>query len=332
MSAVPANVVNFKLPKRKPKVIEKEAPPDKRTVAVLPIRAINDKAITDACFRTLAALCSYCNRAGITWVSQKRLAEDMKVSRQAITKQLTKLKAAGYVEITRKGFRGERSNTLRVIFDPTLTAQDAIAVTSGIEDTRPPDQIKREEELRNIMADNELPDLSPEQIKANMKRLEALLGTLGRPSNFRTHQPTTLGALMADTKPVKKRTRSAQPKVAQNTITDTKTSDHRQPDAVANETDQNSVNLGQPEVAQNTLHRQPHRQPNRVAKNTENIGLIELYKVYEINKKGLIKDSDMKWAALAVEVGVTESEMVAAMSQVETLAEACKLVLEARGL
>ena len=137
---------------------------------------------------------------------------------------------------------------------------------------------------------------------------------------------------MADTKPVKKRTRSAQPKVAQNTITDTKTSDHRQPNTVANETDQNSVNLGQPEVAQNTLHRQPHRQPNRVAKNTENIGLIELYKVYEINKKGLIKDSDMKWAALAVEVGVTESEMVAAMSQVESLAEACKLVLEARGL
>ena len=313
----PANVVDFKLPKRKPKVIEKEAPPDKRTVAVLPIRAINDKGITDACFRTLAALCSYCNRAGITWVSQKRLAEDMKVSRQAITKQLTKLKAAGYVEITRKGFRGERSNTLRVIFDSTLSAQDAIAVTSGIEDTRPPEQIKREEELRNIMADNDLPDLSPEQIKANMKRLEALLGTLGRPSNFRTHQPQTLGALMADTKPVQKRTRSAQPKVAHNTSPDTNTVQHRQPNTVANE---------------EGLHRQPHRQPNGVAKNTENIGIERLYKVYEINKKGLIKDSDMKWANLAVEVGVTESEMVAAMAQVETLAEACKLVLDARGL
>jgi DNA-binding transcriptional ArsR family regulator len=328
MSAVPANVVDFKLPKRKPKVIEKEAPPDKRTVAVLPIRAINDKGITDACFRTLAALCSYCNRAGITWVSQKRLAEDMKVSRQAITKQLTKLKAAGYVEITRKGFRGERSNTLRVIFDPTLTAQDAIAVTSGIEDTRPPEQIKREEELRNIMADNDLPDLSPEQIKANMKRLEALLGTLGRPSNFRTHQPQTLGALMADTKPVQKRTRSAQPKVAHNTSPDTNTVQHRQPNTVANEEGLHR----QPESVNNTLHRQPHRQPNRVAKNTENIGLIELYRLYEIKKKGLIKDSDMKWANLAVEVGVTESEMVAAMSQVETLAEACRLVLDARGL
>jgi hypothetical protein len=256
----------------------------------------------------------------------------MKVSRQAITKQLTKLKAAGYVEIKSKGFRGERSNTLRVIFDPTLTAQDAIAVTSGIEDTRPPEQIKREEELRAIMADNDLPDLSQEQIEANMKRLKALLGTLGQPSNFRTHQPQTMGALMGTTKPVQKRTRSAQPKVAQNMITETKTDDHRQPDTVANETDQNSVNLGQPEVAQNTLHRQPHRQPNRVAKNTENIGLIELYKVYEINKNMMVTDSDMKWGELAVEVGVTEAEVVAALKTAPDLAHACRAILESRGL
>jgi hypothetical protein len=40
----------------------------------------------------------------------------------------------------------------------------------------------------------------------------------------------------------------------------------------------------------------------------------------------------MKWANLAVEVGVTESEVVAAMAQVDTLAEACRLVLDAKGL
>ena len=133
---------------------------------------------------------------------------------------------------------------------------------------------------------------------------------------------------MADTKPVKKRTRSAQPLVAHNTSPETKTSDHRQPNAVANEEGLHK----QPESVNNTLHRQPHRQPNRVAKNTENIGLIELYRLYEIKKKGLIKDSDMKWSSLAVEVGVTESEMEAAIEKTETLAEACKLVLDARGL
>ena len=323
MSAVPTNVVDFKLPKRKPRVLEKEAPPDRRMVAVVPIRAITDKTLTDACFRTLAVLCSYCNRAGITWVSQKRLADDMKVSRQAITKQLVKLRAAGYVEITRKGFRGERSNTLRVVFDTTLSAQDAIAITSGIEDTRPPDQRKREEELRSIMADNDLPDLSPEQIQANMRRLKALLGTLGSPSNFRTHQPQTMGELMATTKPIPKarKPRSAQPKVAPTevetgVVKGDQGQSHRQPDTVANE---------------EGLHRQPDRQPNGVAKNTKNIGLIELYKVYELRKNRLIKDSDMKWGSLAVEVGVTESEMVAAIEQTESLGDACRMVLEAKG-
>lgn len=323
MTAIPTNVVDFKLPKRKPRVLEKEAPPDRRMVAVVPIRAITDKTLTDACFRTLAVLCSYCNRAGITWVSQKRLADDMGVFRQAITRHLAKLRAAGYVEITRKGFRGERSNTLRVVFDATLTAQDAIAITSGIEDTRPPDQRKREEELRSIMADNDLPDLSPEQIQANMRRLKALLGTLGSPSNFRTHQPQSMEALMATTKPIPKarKPRSAQPKVAPTevetgVVKGDEVSTHRQPDTVANE---------------EGLHRQPDRQPNRVAKNTKNIGLIELYKVYELRKNRLIKDSDMKWGELAVEVGVTESEMVAAIEQTETLADACRQVLEAKG-
>jgi hypothetical protein len=40
----------------------------------------------------------------------------------------------------------------------------------------------------------------------------------------------------------------------------------------------------------------------------------------------------MKWSALVVEVGVTESEMVAAIQSTNSLAEACKQVLEARGL
>jgi predicted transcriptional regulator len=337
MSAVPANVVDFKLPKRKPKVIEKEAMPDRRSLAVVPIRAAVDKTLTDACFRTLAVLCSYCNRAGITWVSQKRLAEDMKVSRQAITKQITKLRAAGYVEITRKGWRGERSNTLRVVFDTTLTAQDAIAITSGIEDTRPPDQAKREEELRNIMADNDLPDLSPEQIQANMRRLKTLLGTLGSPTQFRTHEPQSMETLMATTKPIAKRKpRSAQPKVALTQVgTDVLKGDreqtHRQPDAVANE---DTIHRQPNTVAyEEGLHRQPDRQPNGVAKNTKNIGLIEVYKMYELNKKNVvITELDMKWSALVVEVGTSASDLVAAIQSTDSLAEACKLVLEAKGL
>ena len=134
----------FQLPKR-PRIKEKDAPPDQRKVCIMPIRALTDPKLTDGAVRILALLCSYCNRAGLTWVSQKRLAEDMKTSRQNITNQLAKLREAGYVEIVRKGFRGERCNTLRVIFDPSISAEDAIAMTSNKEDTRPP-AIREEQE------------------------------------------------------------------------------------------------------------------------------------------------------------------------------------------
>jgi len=109
--------VNFTLPK-KPRIYKKDAPPDQRKIAVMPLKALTDQTLTDGSIRILGVLCSYCNRAGLTWVSQKRLSEDMKTSRQNITNQLAKLRDAGYVEIVRKGFRGERCNTLRVIFDP----------------------------------------------------------------------------------------------------------------------------------------------------------------------------------------------------------------------
>ena len=331
MSAVPANVVDFKLPKRKPKVIEKEAPPDQRTYAVVPLRALRDKRLTSGDIRVLGIMASYANRAGLTWVGQKRMGQDLEVSQQAISKHIRRLTNMGYIEVISEGFRGQKACTRRIIFDEKVSAEDAIAITSSQEDTRPPEQIKREEELRNIMADNDLPDLSPEQIKANMKRLEALLGTLGRPSNFRTHQPQTLGALMADTKPTRKRTpKTSQPAVVRTT----KETQNAQPKVVQQRL--NKEVHTQPHGCESEgLHTQPFdtaiAQPQSCA-NTKNIGIERLYRLYEIKKKGLIKDSDMKWANLAVEVGVTESEMVAAMSQVETLAEACKLVLDARGL
>jgi DNA-binding Lrp family transcriptional regulator len=77
-------------------------------------------------------------------VSQARLAKDLNISRQAITNQIMRLRAAGYVEILKKGFRGERCNTLRVIYDSSVDAETAMAVTSSIEDTRPPLIIKEQ--------------------------------------------------------------------------------------------------------------------------------------------------------------------------------------------
>jgi len=138
MAAVMSDPVIFELPKRKPRVVQKEAAPDLRKVAVLPIRAVFDQKLTHGALQVLAAVCAFANRAGITWVSQTRLAKDLGISQQAVAKQFKQLREAGYLETVRKGFKGERTDTLRVIFDPTVDAATAIAVTSAIEDTRPP--------------------------------------------------------------------------------------------------------------------------------------------------------------------------------------------------
>ena len=137
MSAVPDNIVPFALPK-KPRIKEKDAPPDQRKVCVLPIRAVFDKQMTHGALQALAALCAYCNRAGITWVSQTRLASDLGISQQAVAKQFKQLRELGYVEIVKQGFKGQRTATLRVIYDPSITAEDAITMVSNKEDARPP--------------------------------------------------------------------------------------------------------------------------------------------------------------------------------------------------
>ena len=232
--------VAFELPK-KPRIKQKDAPPDQRKVCVLPIRAITDQTITDNMLRVLAVLCSYCNRAGLTWVSQKKLAEDMKVSRQAITKQMGKLVAAGYVEIVRKGFRGERSNTVRVIFDITVDTATAIAVTNPIEDTRPPaikkEQDMIEEEQIDRAGQARIAKLIAQGLKSNQPRKE--------PHMANPNDSLTVKKMKAE---IAKKSKPKAPTLATP--------------EVANGTVQ--------EVANEELHRQPHRQPNEVAENTKN--------------------------------------------------------------
>ena len=88
-----------------------------RQFVISPIRALTDRRLTPYAHQILCLVCSYCNKEGITWVSQKSLSEVMEVSRQAITKQITNLRNLGYIEIIKKGYRNNHSNTLKVIFD-----------------------------------------------------------------------------------------------------------------------------------------------------------------------------------------------------------------------
>ncbi len=137
MSAMLDKVIPLNLPK-KPRIKLHESPPDQRKICVLPLTAVNDKNLTDGGLRVLAGLCSYCNRAGLTWVSQNTLAKSLGISRQSVTNQIAQLRKLGYVEVAKKSFRGIRPNTLRVIYDPSIDLQTAIAITSSQETTRPP--------------------------------------------------------------------------------------------------------------------------------------------------------------------------------------------------
>lgn len=172
MSAVVDNVVSFHIPKP-PKLKLKEAPPDQRKVSVLPIKAVFDMRLHHGAVRVLAALCSYCNRAGITWVSQTRIAKDLNITQQAVSKQFKELRECGYLETVRRGFKGERTDTLRVIFGVDIDAETAIAVTSSIEDTRTP-QMKREQDMQADRPDPEGQRRVAQEISKVFKKKETV--------------------------------------------------------------------------------------------------------------------------------------------------------------
>lgn len=138
----------FSLPPQ-PKIKLKPAPPDQRQIAVIPLRAIQDKELNHAAIRVLALVCSYANRAGITWVGQARLASDIGVSFRAISRQINILKKKKYIEILVKGGKLSHTATMRVIFNPTIKAEDAMALQT--EDVRSPDmRILEESEMTDV--------------------------------------------------------------------------------------------------------------------------------------------------------------------------------------
>jgi len=192
----PAEVIQFELPKR-PKIEQKDAPPDRRTVAVVPIRAVFDKQLTHGGLQALAALCSYCNKAGVTWVGQTRLSSELGISQQALAKQYKQLKELGYLEVMRRGFRGKRTDTLRVIYDPSITGEEAITLTNGPkEDTRPP--AIRDEQERAARAANEQPDTEGQARIARLVRSALVSSRVSQPKEY--NMPKTETRLVREMK------------------------------------------------------------------------------------------------------------------------------------
>lgn len=140
--------MSFTIPKA-PKIQLKAKPPDQRKIAVMPLRALRDKTLTNQSIRILGLICSYANRAGITWVANNTLANELQVSKQAISNQVVRLKKKGYLEVIRKGYIGQRTDTLRVIYDPSITATDALAILGNQDDLKSPLMLIKELEEMN---------------------------------------------------------------------------------------------------------------------------------------------------------------------------------------
>ena len=101
----------------------------RRQFVISPIRALTDKRLTPYAHQILCLICSYCNKEGITWVSQKSLSEEMEVSRPAITRQIILLRELGYIEVIKKGQRNNHSNTMKVLFEEAQPNVDQLEET-----------------------------------------------------------------------------------------------------------------------------------------------------------------------------------------------------------
>lgn len=297
---MPDNVVRFKLPK-KPRVVEKQAPPDQRKFCVVPMAALVDQRVHHLAIRVLALVCSYANRAGITWVGQRRIAEHLGITKQAVNKAIRELKDAGYLEVISRGFRGERADTIRVVYDPSISAEDAIAVTSSQEDTRPPHQAREESRVATD------PEFTEEQMAANRARLREMLSGF-RNDDMRYTKPRAIGEVMATRKPRAKKTQSGTTKPVDNTV-------------------------------DNTVDKSLHSQPMvnlQVDQTQKNIGIHEVLSLYEeIIKRRftyVVKSTeiDLKTAEILCDAGVTAAELDAALSEKRTLLEAADVILNAR--
>lgn len=97
----------------------------RRAYSVIPSRAIYDPEVQHGTLRMLAAICHHTNKAGITWVSQDKLAAMLGIKRTAVSTQFAKLRKTGYIHTVRKAIQGKRPTTIRVTFDAS-TANNSI--------------------------------------------------------------------------------------------------------------------------------------------------------------------------------------------------------------
>jgi hypothetical protein len=105
--------------------------------SILQARAVKDKRVSDAQFRTLAALGMYANEAGWCFPSLTTLGNDLSKSKQAVGRDTIALRKLGYLEVTPRYDRdtgARRSSLYRLKFDlPPVNVDDATPSTPEVD-------------------------------------------------------------------------------------------------------------------------------------------------------------------------------------------------------
>ncbi len=90
---------------------------DLRNYCILPIEAVRDHRLHGtSAFSVLALICTYTDYLGVTWVSQGKIAQELGISRQAVWRQVKKLKEYGYIVEEKALNKWQTTKSLKVVF------------------------------------------------------------------------------------------------------------------------------------------------------------------------------------------------------------------------
>jgi DNA-binding Lrp family transcriptional regulator len=115
---------------------------DLRNYCIIPIEAVRDHRLHGtSAFSVLALICTYTDYLGVTWVSQGKIAQELGISRQAVWRQVKKLKEYGYIVEEKALNKWQTTKSLKVVFKnapkdieeakANLTAAQQIGVEEG---------------------------------------------------------------------------------------------------------------------------------------------------------------------------------------------------------
>ena len=90
--------------------------------SIVPARAVEDRRLSAAAFRVLAALGTYSDKDGWCWPSMSTLARMLNCTRQAVQQHIRELAKLGYIEVQPqlRENRGSTANRYRLLFDRAL--------------------------------------------------------------------------------------------------------------------------------------------------------------------------------------------------------------------